>query len=165
MARNTAPTPHAALPSVRKSSRWKPRIIEKCLGRGSLMAPVGTGRGAFRSLVADVLQEPLGGNLAARALRSRRFVDATGDRIELRALQVAALRVRHLLPRGASGAPSRHQVGEEDDLVGEAHAVGALAPALRRRSRGPGDVLVVELEVGAARGCGCAAEPEVNVDA
>src|SRR5688572_24240861 len=33
MARNTAPTPQAALPSVRKSARWNSRIIEKWRGR------------------------------------------------------------------------------------------------------------------------------------
>src|SRR5687768_7084737 len=33
MARKTAPTPHAALPRVRKSARWNSRIIEKWRGR------------------------------------------------------------------------------------------------------------------------------------
>src|SRR5438105_15810717 len=108
MARNTAPTPHAALPSVRKSARWKPRIMEKCFGRGSLMAGVGTGLGRFRSLVAHVLEEPLGGNLAAHALRARCFVDAPGDGVELRTLQVAALGISHLVARHASRmAPRR----------------------------------------------------------
>src|SRR5262245_35075182 len=42
MAQNTAATPHAALASVKKSARWKPRIIEKCFG----------GLAAERSIVA-----------------------------------------------------------------------------------------------------------------
>ena len=29
-----APTPQAALARVKKSARWKPRIIEKCFGAG-----------------------------------------------------------------------------------------------------------------------------------
>src|SRR4051812_39015124 len=106
MARKTAPTPHAAFPSVRKSARWKPRIIEKCLGRGSLMAGVWKLRAPVRSRrpsIPDVLQDPLGGNLVPGARRSRRLVDAPGDRVELRALQVAALGVGHLLRRRAPG--------------------------------------------------------------
>ncbi len=35
IARNTAPTPHAALPSVKASARWNSRIIEKCLRAGA----------------------------------------------------------------------------------------------------------------------------------
>src|SRR6187397_1613936 len=35
MARKTAPTPHAALPRVNTSARWKPRIIEKCFRAGA----------------------------------------------------------------------------------------------------------------------------------
>src|SRR6266508_28545 len=32
MTAKSASTPQAAFPSVRKSARWKPRIIERCLG-------------------------------------------------------------------------------------------------------------------------------------
>src|SRR5258705_13847474 len=42
------------------------------------------------SSVADVLQEPLGWNLAAGTLRLGKLVDATSERPELVALQVAA---------------------------------------------------------------------------
>src|SRR5690349_1452765 len=109
MARNTPPTPHAAFPSVRKSARWKPRIIEKCFGRGSLMARIGMRAGP---LVPDVLQEPLGRDLVAGARGARRLVDASRHRVELGALQVPPLRIRDLVRRGAARVAARDQVGE-----------------------------------------------------
>src|SRR5438445_5367428 len=40
MARKMAPTPQAALPSVKTSARWNPRIIEKCLRGGRWVGAV-----------------------------------------------------------------------------------------------------------------------------
>src|SRR5262249_61971876 len=59
-------------------------------------------RCCHRGLVPDVLQEPFGGNLAAKPRAPHRLVDFAGDRVELRALQVAAFGIGDLVGRGAA---------------------------------------------------------------
>src|SRR5215467_1048320 len=81
--------------------------------------------------IADVLQEPLGRNLAAAPGCLRQLVNAPGDRKELRTLHVAALRIGDLMlggsPRGAAG----DEIGKPDHSVVCGRA--AAAPALRRQ--------------------------------
>src|SRR5258708_658672 len=62
-----------------------------------------------QSLVPDVLQEPFGRNLAAEAGPFSELIDLAGDREELRALQVAALRIRDLVAGGAALDPALGQ--------------------------------------------------------
>src|SRR5439155_24529800 len=73
--------------------------------------------------IANILQEPLGWNLAATPGAARRLVDLAGNRVELGALQVAPLRIRDLIVRSAAAHPALRQVGECHALVGERVAV------------------------------------------
>src|SRR5262249_53544663 len=73
--------------------------------------------------IPDVLQEPLGGDLAAELGAARRFVHLAGDRVELGALQVAALRISDLIGRGAAAHLALDEIGERDALVGQRVAV------------------------------------------
>src|SRR5260221_6538891 len=134
MARNTAAMPHAALPRVKKSARWKPRIIEKCRGglSGVAMAGIrGRERASDRESVANILKQPFGGDLVAQAGGARAFVDPRRHRVELRSLQVAALRPADLVVGGAPRMPPVEDIGEEDELAGKPHPVGAPARPLR----------------------------------
>src|SRR5262245_55994145 len=79
--------------------------------------------------IADILQEPLGRNLAAAPGAARRFIDLAGDRIELGALQVAPLRIGDLIVRGSAAHLALHQVGKGHALVGERVAVLAARAA------------------------------------
>ena len=65
-------------------------------------------------LVADVLQEPFGGNLTAEAGAFRKLVNFSGYRVKLGALQIAALRIGDLLRRGAPLDLAGDEVGERD---------------------------------------------------
>src|SRR5262245_22347210 len=67
--------------------------------------------------IPDVLQEPLGRNLAAETGAFHRLVDLAGDRIKLRALQVAAFGIGDLVGRGAAFDPPLDQVGKRDALL------------------------------------------------
>src|SRR5882724_2503598 len=122
------------------------------------------------SSVADVLQEPLGWNLAAYTLCLGKLIDAPGERPELVALQVAALREGDLLVGGADATVAFHNIGKGDGALGREHgavATAALALALEAGldvgARRIGDVLVVGT-VGAP-GRGCVAEPHIEIDA
>src|SRR5690348_4145537 len=93
MAKKTPSVPQAALPSVKKSARWNSRIIEKCL----LMS------GIDSQSVPNILQQPFGGQLAAQSQGARPLVHVGGEREELHALQVPALRPGDV---GARKAPA-----------------------------------------------------------
>src|SRR5260221_12536598 len=119
MARNTAAMPHAALPRVKKSARWKPRIIEKCRGglSGVAMAGIrGRERASDRESVANILKQPFGGDLGAQAGGARAFVDPRRHPVELRSLQVAALRPADLAVRRVPRMPPRVRLGDKDEL-------------------------------------------------
>src|SRR5437762_741899 len=76
--------------------------------------------GTRSSLVANVLQEPVGRDLAAFLLLHRLFVDPTADRGELQALVADIAIERHLVAAGAS-------LGLARDEIGEVRLVAALA--------------------------------------
>src|SRR5438067_13084456 len=64
--------------------------------------------GCSQSSVADVLEEPLGRQLAAQSLSPCRVVDLAGHGPELGSLQIAALRVSNLRVGGAPlGVPAQ----------------------------------------------------------
>src|SRR5262249_25865260 len=77
--------------------------------------------------IPDVLQEPLCRDLAAEPGAARRFVHLAGDRVELGALQVAALRIADLVGRGAASHLALHQISKRHALVGQ--RIAMLAPA------------------------------------
>src|ERR1700730_15140643 len=64
------------------------------------------------SLVPDVLQEPFGRDFAAEAGLSGELINLAGDGEELRALQVAALRIGDLVVGSAALDPALGKVGE-----------------------------------------------------
>src|SRR5215510_10959193 len=106
----------------------------------------------LRPSISDVLQEPFGRDLATEPGAARRFVDLAGDRVELGALQVAALRIADLIGRGAAGHLALHKVGERDAFVGQRVAVYAPAPPAiamlaLQRARLIGNVLGVGREL------------------
>src|SRR5262249_42029562 len=79
--------------------------------------------------IANVLQEPLGGDLPTKPLRLGELIDSSRQRPELVALQVAALRIGNLIVGGAAPALAEDDVGECDGPLGREH--GAMsAPAL-----------------------------------
>src|SRR5260221_7289546 len=169
MARNTAAMPEGGVPSVKESARWKPRIIEKCRGglSGVAMAGIrGRERASDRESVANILKQPFRGDLVAQAGGARAFVDPRRDRVELRALQVAALRPADLVVGGAPRMPPVEDIGEKDEIAGKRHAVGALARALRRGGPPrPRQVLVAHREVRAPHRRRPIAEANVQLDA
>src|SRR5205823_1596185 len=77
--------------SARRAGRQEPRAAPP---RAAVSLQSTRGRGASQATgvasVADVLEEPLGGQLAAQAPRPGRLVDLAGHGPELVALDVAA---------------------------------------------------------------------------
>src|SRR5436190_7186110 len=80
-----------------------------------------------RLLIANVLEEPLGRQLPPQALAPRRLEDDRRDREELRALDVAALRVGHLFARCPSLRAPACDVGEIHLVASAGHVRRALA--------------------------------------
>ena len=62
--------------------------------------------------VANILQEPFRRNLAAELLRARGFINFSRDGVELRALQIAALRPGDLFRRRAAARAAWAGSGE-----------------------------------------------------
>src|SRR5437764_14606180 len=77
--------------------------------------------------VPDILEEPFGRNLATEARLADKFIDFTSNRIELGALQIAALRIRDLIGSRAALGRSRHDVGKRNPPVGQGVTVLAAA--------------------------------------
>src|SRR4051794_16903600 len=63
-------------------------------------------------LIANILQEPLGGNFAALLLFHRLLIDPTADRRELQALIADVAVERDLVAGGAALAFAGHEIGE-----------------------------------------------------
>src|SRR5258708_35098971 len=87
------------------------------------------------SSIAYVLQKPIGGQIASEPFATRRFVGRGSHREKLRALDIAPLRIRDLLPRAAAADLALDHVAEAD--------VAALARHLRRAAahRSPPGIL------------------------
>src|SRR5689334_2479841 len=79
--------------------------------------------------IPDVLQEPLSRDFEPQAGRLRALVDLRGDRKELRALEIAALRIGDLIARGAALRLAADEIGQRDPYILQQHAVPA--PAVR----------------------------------
>src|SRR5262245_55350972 len=122
-----------------------------------------------KGLVPDVLQEPFGRDLAARPSAPGGFVHLAGDRIELRTLEVAALRIGELVGRGAAFDLAGNEVGERDAPVRQRVAVLAAAPAAIAvlslgGSRLVTDVLGVGAKLGVSDRRRRIAEAQIDVD-
>src|SRR2546428_6209923 len=82
------------------------------------------------SSIAYVLQEPVRRQFAPQPLAARRLVGRRGHGEELHALDVAALRVRDLFPRGAAANPAADHVAETE-VVAAPRDLGCAALAMR----------------------------------
>src|SRR5580704_5457768 len=109
----TLPQAKSGLPDFASQSD-RSRINPTSMGGGRTSSLRLTVSSISRNMlsVPDVLQEPFGRNLPAEAGAPGELVDLAGDREELRALQVAALRIGDLLAAGAALDPALRQVGE-----------------------------------------------------
>ena len=67
--------------------------------------------GSRAESIADILEEPFGGDLFAEAFFFRQFVDLAGDGEELRPLDIAALGIGDLPRRGPAGLLAAEQIG------------------------------------------------------
>src|SRR5687767_3407291 len=78
--------PQAALASVRKSARWKPRIMEKCrgAGRSAFMraAPVGEGSSCRRQNTRRSATRAVGAAVEMQVIAMRGVVVRTEHRVE-----------------------------------------------------------------------------------
>src|SRR5262249_41393683 len=93
---------------ARWAGRWNHELSLKnkrqisSLGHGLRLPSWSQGGSNADISVTNILQKPLGRNLAADLGAAGRFIDLAGDRVELSALQVAAFRIGDLVVRGAA---------------------------------------------------------------
>src|SRR5258706_12133458 len=121
------------------------------------------------SSIAYVLQKPLGGQVASEALAPCRFVGRCGHREKLRALDIAPLRIRDLVPRKAGADPALDHVAEADVAALARHLGRALAHPIRfppgiLRARDVAQILVGRGELGPPHGRRRGAQPQSPVE-
>src|SRR5262249_35347131 len=140
--------------------------------KSGLMTPTGPERLSQSStLVADILQEQARWNLVAEPGFPRELVHFAADGVELRTLQVAALRPGDLVARGSSLRGIVHHPRQRHPLVRQRDAIGALVafpsvgvfPLVWPRL--PADELIVEHQIGHADRRRRIAETQIHVDA
>src|SRR5581483_1892256 len=124
-----------------------------------------------RKLIADILQQPLGGNFFAEPFLLRELVDLAGDGEELRSLDVAALGVGNLPGRRPAGLFPAEKFGQGNGAVFRDRAMrflaGRLHTAVRRSLRfgGIGEIFIGQLQLRPAPGSWSVAEAQGHVDA
>src|SRR5260221_9709536 len=117
------------------------------------------------SSIAYVLQKPVGGQLASEPLAPRGFVGRCSHREKLRALDIAPLRIRELVPRSAAAGPAPDHVAEAD--VAARHlrrAPARLFPPRILRARDVAQILVCRGELGPPHGRRRRAQPQSPVE-
>src|SRR5436309_9992192 len=151
-------TPCAVRPTGRlffdKYRQAKVLLGSKTFGTSGTFETIGTGH---RILIPNVLQKPFGRNLTPEAGSLGELVDLTRHRVELGALQIAALGIRDLIRRAAPFHLAGDEIGERDAAIGQRVAVlaavaAAVAVLMLLWARLVADMLGVGGELGMAGG-------------
>src|SRR2546426_601674 len=122
------------------------------------------------SSIAYVLQEPVGGQIAPEPLAPRRLVGRGGHGEELHALDIAALRIRDVLPRRPAAGFAADHVAETDIVAHSGHlrraaALPLLSPAGILRAGDVSQPLVGRAELRPSHGRGRRAQAQRPVEA